>query len=142
MQLHLVIQEREVEISSKAPCIHLVETAPSILRKMPWVVLKNHPVRELTFGGGEWRNGISARRVLLILSWGGCVCVCVCVCVCRGGGGGSCLRGSGTLGACPQVKFGGLGPPRMILMTSESLELHFFLQIIQVGGEASPPKPL
>ena len=124
MQLHLVIQEREVEISSKAPCIHLVETAPSILRKMPWVVLKNHTVRELTFGGGEWS---------------------VCVCVCGGGGGGgdgSCLKGSGTLGACPQVKFGGLGPPRMILMTSESLELHFFLQIIQVGGEASPPKPL
>ena len=41
MQLHLVIQKREVEISSKAPCLHLVETAPSILRKMPWVVFKD-----------------------------------------------------------------------------------------------------
>ena len=44
MQLQLVIQEREVEISSKAPCLHLVETAPSILRKMPRVVLREHTV--------------------------------------------------------------------------------------------------
>ena len=44
MQLHLVIQKREVEISSKAPCLHLVETAPSILRKMPWVVLREYMV--------------------------------------------------------------------------------------------------
>ena len=43
MQLHLMIQKR-VEISSKAPCLHLVETAPSILRKMPWVGLREHMV--------------------------------------------------------------------------------------------------
>ena len=52
MQLYLVIQKREVEISLKATCIHLVETAPSILRKMPWVVLKNHTVREKNLVGG------------------------------------------------------------------------------------------
>ena len=44
MKLQLVIQEREVEISSKAPCFHLVETVPSILRKMPGVVLREHTV--------------------------------------------------------------------------------------------------
>ena len=44
MQLHSVIQEREVEMSFKAPCLHLVETTPSILRKMPWVVLREHTV--------------------------------------------------------------------------------------------------
>ena len=44
MKLHLVIQEKEVELSSKTPYLHLVETTPSILRKMPWVVLREHMV--------------------------------------------------------------------------------------------------
>ena len=41
IQLHLAIRERN---SSKAPCLHFVETAPSVLRKMPWVVLREHTV--------------------------------------------------------------------------------------------------
>lgn len=49
MQLHLVIQqrvrqEREAGMSSKAPCLHFVETAPSVLREMPWVILREHTV--------------------------------------------------------------------------------------------------
>ena len=44
MQLHSVIQERGLETSLKSPALHLVETAPSVLRKMPWVVLREHMV--------------------------------------------------------------------------------------------------
>ena len=44
MQLYLVIQKREIGISAEASCLHLVETAPSVLRKMPSVVLKEHMV--------------------------------------------------------------------------------------------------
>ena len=59
MKLQLVLQEREVEISSKAPCFHLVETVPSILRKMPGVVLREHTVGiqgklKLVGVGEEW----------------------------------------------------------------------------------------
>ena len=43
MQLHLEIQE-EMGTSFKAPSLHLVETAPSVLRKMPSVVLREHVV--------------------------------------------------------------------------------------------------
>ena len=44
MQLHLEIQEKEMGTSFKAPSLHLVETAPSVLRKMPSVMLKEHVV--------------------------------------------------------------------------------------------------
>ena len=44
MQLHLEIQEKEMGTSFKAPSLHLIETAPSVLRKMPSVVLKEHMV--------------------------------------------------------------------------------------------------
>ena len=44
MRLHLVIQERKVEISSETPCLHFVETAPSVLRNMPWIMLKEYTV--------------------------------------------------------------------------------------------------
>ena len=49
MQLHLVTWKREMEISSKTPCLHFIETAPSVLRKIPSVVIKEHVV-------GIWRK--------------------------------------------------------------------------------------
>ena len=44
MQLHLVVWETEVEMSSKVPFLHLVETTPSILRKVSGVVIREHTV--------------------------------------------------------------------------------------------------
>ena len=44
IQLDHVIKEREVKISSKSPCIHLVETTPSVLSTMPWAVFREHTV--------------------------------------------------------------------------------------------------
>ena len=38
-----LIQEREAGMFW-GTCIHFVETAPSVLREMPWVVLKEHTV--------------------------------------------------------------------------------------------------
>ena len=96
MQLQLVIQEREVQISSKAPCIHLIETAPSIIRKMPGVVLKNHTVKELR--RIWWGEGVSAG----ILSLEG--------------------KHKGDLGlcACSLKMFGILFSPRLFLMQSDT----------------------
>ena len=63
MQSHLVIQEREIEMAvpSKTSCLHFVETAPSVLRKLPWVVLREHTVSKLELEGrvgGEGREGV------------------------------------------------------------------------------------
>ena len=44
MQLHLVTWKREMGISSKAPCLHFIETTPSVLRNMPSVVVTEHVV--------------------------------------------------------------------------------------------------
>ena len=44
MHLHLVTCKREMEVSSKTPCLHFIETAPSVLRKIPSVVVKEHVV--------------------------------------------------------------------------------------------------
>ena len=42
--------------SSKTSCLHFVETALSVLRKIPWVVLKEHTV------GKRGVEGKSGRR--------------------------------------------------------------------------------
>lgn len=50
MQEHLTIQrhirERREELKSllHTPTIHFVETAPSVLREMPWIILREHGV--------------------------------------------------------------------------------------------------
>ena len=41
---------------------HLVETAPSVLRKMPWVVLKEHKV------GIRWEQGNSEGGKEMVVS--------------------------------------------------------------------------
>ena len=69
MQLHLVIEEREVEMSSKAPYLHLVETTPSISRKMPWVELREHMV-------GVQRKLHVAGKVVAIVTSGLRKCHC------------------------------------------------------------------
>ena len=53
MQLYMVIQEREMGHSSRIPSLHFVETAASVLRKMPLVVLKEHVVGIKVAGGRE-----------------------------------------------------------------------------------------
>ena len=50
MQLY---QEREIGMSSRTSCLHFVETAPSVLRKMPSVVVKEHMVGIKVVGGEE-----------------------------------------------------------------------------------------
>ena len=76
MQMHLVIQEREVNISSKAPCLHLVETAPSVLRKMPWIILKEHMVRIQLGRGREF--GVILIRELKELQQFLLILYCMC----------------------------------------------------------------
>lgn len=55
MQLY---QEREIGISSRTSCLHFVETAPSVLRKMPAVVLMEYVVgiKVVGVGGGSRAN--------------------------------------------------------------------------------------
>ena len=50
MQLY---QEREIGIFSRTSCLHFVEMTPSVLRKMPSVVLKEHVVGIKVVGGRE-----------------------------------------------------------------------------------------
>ena len=66
MQSHLVIQERELAVSSVIPCLHFVETAPSVLRKMPWVVLIEHAVGKRGVEGksGRRREGREWDRIV------------------------------------------------------------------------------
>lgn len=55
MQVHLSMQQQVrggVESGgavSHAPCIHFIETAPSVLREMPWITLSEHKVGHVPY---------------------------------------------------------------------------------------------
>ena len=81
MKLHLIVQEREVEISSRAPCLYLVETAPSILRRMPGVVFREQVVSIQRLDVNDSKHSITSVHtkhtgaVKMSWGWGGMVFV-------------------------------------------------------------------